>query len=132
MSWAFANITCDYFNILSKPDQEASHSESIPAINDSKDSRNCGLDGILADYLKHLSDSVIPLLSMCVNSLFVLVLLPESMQSVVLVPIVKNKTAIICNKNNYNIPIALANVVSKVFETIIYDRIAYSLSTCNN
>ena len=48
------------------------------------------------------------------------------------VPIVKNKTASICSKSNYNIPTALANVVSKVFETIIYDRIAYSLSTCNN
>ena len=53
------------------------------------------------------------------------------MISVVLVPIVKNKNASICSKSNYR-PIALASIVSKVFEKIIYDRIAYSLITCDN
>ena len=53
MSWAFANITCEYFDIFSKP---ASHSEIIHAINDSKDNRNCGLGGIPAEYLEQCSD----------------------------------------------------------------------------
>ena len=52
------------------------------------------------------------------------------MISVVLVPIVKNQNAIICSKSNR--PIALASIVFKVFEKIIYDRIAYSLITCDN
>ena len=68
---------------------------------------------------------------MCFTSLFVHGILPESMISVVLVPIVKNKNASICSKSNYR-PIALASIVSKVYEKIIYDRIAYSLITCDN
>ena len=57
--------------------------------------------------------------------------LPEAMISVVLVPIVKNKSASICSKSNYR-PIALASIVSKVLEKIIYDRIAVYLTTCSN
>ena len=57
--------------------------------------------------------------------------LPESMISVVLVPIVKNKSASICSKSNYR-PIALASIVSTVLEKLIYDRIAVYLNTCSN
>ena len=39
--------------------------------------------------------------------------LPEAIISVVLVPIVKNKTASICSKSNYR-HIALASIVSKL------------------
>ena len=53
------------------------------------------------------------------------------MISVVLVPIVKNKSASICSKSNYR-PIALASIVSKVLEKLIYDRIAVYLNTCSN
>ena len=53
------------------------------------------------------------------------------MISVVLVPIVKNKSASICSKSNYR-PIALASIVSKVLEKLIYDRIALYLNTCSN
>ena len=92
-----------------------SHSEIIHAIKDLKDNKSCGLDGISAEHLKHCSDVIIPLLSMCFTSLFVHGILPESMISVVLVPIVQNKNASICSKSNYR-PIALASIVSKVFE----------------
>ena len=50
---------------------------------------------------------------------------------VVLVPIVKNKSASVCSKSNYR-PIALASIVSKVFEKLIYGRIAYNLTTCSS
>ena len=49
--------------------------------------------------------------------------LPPSMISVVLVPIVKNKRISICSKNNYR-PIALASIMSKLLEKIIYERIS--------
>ena len=49
----------------------------------------------------------------------------------VIVPIVKNKRASICSKVNY-IPIALASIVSKIFEKLLYDRISYALTTCSN
>ena len=71
---------------------------------------------------------IIPLLSMCFTSLFVHGILPESMISVILVPIVKNKSASICNYR----PIALTSIASKVFEKFIYDHITYNLTTCSN
>ena len=112
-------------------DMEVSHSDIIQAIQDLKDSKSCGVDGIYAEHLKHCSNLIIPLLSMCFSSLFVHGCLSEAMISVVLVPIVKNKSASICSKSNYR-PIALASIVSKVLEKLIYDRIAVYLNTCSN
>ena len=89
------------------------------------------MDGIYAEHLKHCGNLIIPLLSMCFSSLFVQGFLPEAMISVVLVPIVKHKSASICSKSNYR-PIALASIVSKVVEKIIYDPIALYLTTCSN
>ena len=69
---------------------------------------------------------------MCFSSLFVHGCLPEAMISVVLVPIVKNKSASICSKSNYRPNIALASIVSNVLEKLIYDPIAVYLNTCSN
>ena len=95
-------------------DIEMSHSEIMQAIKDLKDSNSCGLKGIYAEHLKQCSDRIIPLLSKCFTSLFVHGSLPDSMIYVVLVSIVKNKSASLCSKSNYR-PIALASIVSKVF-----------------
>ena len=124
----YVNNLCKNFE--NEMDIEVSHSEIIQAIKDLKDSKICGLDGVYVEHLKHCSDIIIPLLSMCFTSLFVQGILPDSM-IYVLVPIVKNKSASICSKSNYR-PIALASIVYKVFEKLIYDRIAYSLTTCSN
>ena len=51
--------------------------------------------------------------------------------SVVLVPIIKDKTAKINDKNNYR-PIAIASIISKVFEIILLDRLSDVVNTnCN-
>ena len=101
-----------------------SHLEIIHAITDLRDNKR-------TEHLKHCSDVIIQLLSMCITSLFVHGILPESKVSVVLVPIVRNKNASICSSSNYR-HIALASIVFNVFKTIIYDRITYSLITCDN
>ena len=112
-------------------DVEVSHPEVTNAIKELSDNKSCGLDGIHAEHLKHCSDILIPLLSKCFTGLLVHGTLPESMIDVVLVPIVKNKRASICSKANYR-PIALASIVSKIFEKLLYDRISYALTTCSN
>ena len=76
-------------------------SDIIQAIQDIKDSNSCGLDDIYAEHLKHCSNLIVQLLSMCNSSLFVHGCLPEAVISFVLVPIVKNKSASICSKSNY-------------------------------
>ena len=119
-------------NVAYGLDVEVSHSEVINySINELSDNKSCGLDGIHAEHLKHYSDRIIPMLSKCFTGLLVHGTLPESMISVVLVPIVKNKRASICSKSNYR-NIALASIVSKIFEKLLYDRISYALTTCSN
>ena len=52
-------------------DVEVSYSEIISVIKYLKDNKNCGLDDISAEHLKHCSDVIIPMLSVCFISLFV-------------------------------------------------------------
>ena len=66
--------------------------QEVQTIQDIKNSNSCGLDGISAEHLGFLS---------------------EAMISVVLVPIVKNKSAGVA-KSNYR-PIALASTVDPKF-----------------
>ena len=107
---------------------EVTHSEIFSAINDLANNKSCGLDGVNAEHLKHCSDRIVP---MCFTGLFIHGVLPPSIISVVLVPIVKNKRISICSKNNYR-PIALASIMSKLLEKIIHERVSEALETCSN
>ena len=49
----------------------------------------------------------------------------------ILVPVIKSKTGRIMSKDNYR-PLALASVVSKVAESIIFNRISCYLDTYPN
>ena len=57
--------------------------------------------------------------------------LPQSLLTVILVPIIKNKAGNINSINNYR-PIALASVMSKIIEHIILERIEHQLITNPN
>ena len=91
----------------------------------------CGLDGVSAEHLKHCSSRITPLLAMCITGFMVHGFLPESMMSVVLIPIIKDKKAKISSIDNYR-PVAIASVVSKVVERILLDRLSEYLDTMGN
>ena len=93
--------------------------------------KSCGLDGIYAEHLKFGSYLLANLLSQCMSSFFTHGSLPNSMIANVLGPVIKSKTGRIMSKDNYR-PIALASVVSKVVEIVIYNRISVYLDTCPN
>ena len=82
----------------------------------------CGSDGICSEHLKYAYNVLVPLLAMCFNSFISHGFLPESMLSVMLVPVIKDKAGKISSKDNYH-PIALASVISKLVEVIMLDRI---------
>ena len=68
---------------------------------------------------------------MCISALFIHGFLPDSMLSVVLVPVIKDKCRKINDSDNYR-PIALASVISKVIEKILLTRMSDLLiTTCN-
>ena len=84
-----------------------------------------------ADNLLYCSRRVLPLLAMCVSSLFIHGFLRDSMLSVVLVPVIKNESRRINDSDNY-LPAALTSIVSKVVEKVIVNRISqFLLTTCN-
>ena len=58
-------------------------------------------------------------------------MLPPSMISVLLVPIVKDKRDSVCSTSNYR-PIALVSITSKLLEKIILNRISDNLVTNPN
>ena len=93
--------------------------------------KSCGADKIYAEHLKYAGNRVVPMLAVCLTWLLVHGVLPESMISVILVPVIKDKTGKINSKDNYR-PIALASVLSKVLEYIILDRIEMYLVTQDN
>ena len=105
--------------------------EIAKAISDLDGNKSCGLDGIHAEHLKLGSRLLFTLLGHCLTSFFVHGFLPESMIHNVLVPVIKSKTGHSMSKYNYR-PIALASIVSKVAESIIFNRISCYLDTCPN
>ena len=104
-------------NVAYSDDIPITESEVAHAINKLDNHKSCGLDGIYAEHLRYCSNKILPMLSMCFSSLCIHGVLPDSLVAVVLVPIIKNKSESVCNKNNYR-PIALASVISKVLEYI--------------
>ena len=93
--------------------------------------KSCGLDGIMAEHLKYASQRLHYLLSMCLTGFFIHGFLPESMMSVLIVPVIKDKAGNINAKDNYR-PIALANIISKIVEIIMLDRMKTHLLTQPN
>ena len=87
--------------------------EISDAIKSLDSNKSCGLEGIYAEHMKFASKRFIYLLSLCFTGLFVHGILPDSLMSVILVPIVKNKCGNINSKDNY-MQIALASIVSKL------------------
>ena len=119
------SLDSDYKNV------KVNNTEIFDAIKSLDSNKSCGLDGIYAEHLKYASKRLIYLLSLCFTGLLVHGILPDSLMSVILVPIVKNKCGNINSKDNYR-PIALASIVSKLMEKIILNRIEHFLITNAN
>ena len=96
-----------------------------------KDNKACGQDGIHSEHLKFASARLSTLLALCFTSFLIHGVLPDNIMSVVLVPVIKDKAGKINSKDNYR-PIALASILSKIFEMVILDRISIYLLTNDN
>lgn len=100
-------------------------------IKELKVKKSCGMDGIFVEHLQYSSTVLVDFLSQCISSFFVHCYLPDSLMSVVLVPIIKSKSGSINSKNNYR-PIALASVLSKVVEKVLISRFDDHVYTSTN
>ena len=65
--------------------------------------KSCSLDGVYAEHLKYSSNGYKILLAECLTSFLRHGFLPESLMSVVLVPIIKDKSGQINSIDNYRL-----------------------------
>ena len=93
------------------------------AINKLAEGKSCGIDGIYAEHLKHCSTNYMTLIAKCFTSFLIHGFLPETLMSVVLVPIIKDKSGKINSKDNYR-PIAIASNISKLLEILLLERLS--------
>ena len=93
--------------------------------------KNCFRYTIIETNLQYASNVLVPLLAMGFTSFISHGFLPETMLSVMLVPVIKDKAGKISSKDNYR-PIALASVISKLVEVIMLDRIEMYMITNPN
>ena len=101
------------------------HNVSVQEVIDSlpklASGRSSGHDGLNAEHFKHAGHMCHTHLSLCFTMMLRHSYLPSDFSKVVLVPLVKDKTRNISDKDNYR-PIALASVSSKLLELIILHR----------
>lgn len=99
--------------------------EIFQAIKNLSANKTTGMDSISAEHLKFASTRLCPLLALCFTALMVHGFLPDSMTTVLLGPVIKDKAGKVGSSDNYR-PIALANILFKVVEQILFERIIIS------
>ena len=120
-----------YSNVDFDPNVVVNPSEVEEGINKLAGGKSCAMDGVYAEHLKYCSNNYTALLAKCMTSFLVHGFLPESLMSVVLVPIIKDKSGKITSKDNYR-PIAITSTMSKLLEIILLERLSTFLLTTSN
>ena len=105
--------------------------EVFNAIGQLSDRKASGLDTITAEHLKLAGPRLAVLLAICFSGLLTHGILPDSLLSVVLVPVIKDKAGKVGSIDNYR-PIALASILSKVLERLLLDRLSVYITTTDN
>ena len=125
------NIMVQLENIQYTNDMTVSARDVSNLISQLKCGKAAGSDDLCAEYFRFAHDKLHALLSMCFTLFFTHCYLPLSMIETIIVPIVKNKCGNLSDSNNYR-PIALATIISKLFESAILLKCEMFLDTCPN
>ena len=124
-------------SVLSRLNEDAGAIKNITvqeicdAIRDLSSGRSGGYDGLDAEHFKFAGHSCVIHLSLCFTMMLKHSHLPNGLTKVLLIPILKDKTGDISDKDNYR-PIALASVSSKILETTILNRSRDCLQTSDH
>ena len=105
--------------------------EITKSIESLKTGKANGPDGLSAEHFKLCGNRLAVLLSFVFTSMSSHCFIPENFQKSVIIPLVKDKTGDITDKNNYH-PIALSTMMSKIIEKIFMDRYESLFCTTDN
>ena len=90
-----------------------------------------GLDLIPNEFYKRAPDNILSFLSIILNAFLNHAFLPNILMHVLIVPLLKGKLKSPSESSNYR-PIAIATAASKIFETLVFERIRIFLHTSDN
>ncbi len=90
-------------------------------VHDTPKGKSPGLDHISIEHLLYAPRRVLVLLSLLFTCMFTHGIIPSLIMNVALIPILKNKLGSIKDVGNYR-PIAIASILSKIFERLILRR----------
>ena len=107
------------------------YNDVYKAVNQLKTGKSSGLDGLSSEHILLSCPFVCKPLAALFTSMLTHGFMPQSMINSVIVPVVKSKTKSVMDKSNYR-PIALATVLSKVFERILLKRLEKYVSLEDN
>ena len=93
--------------------------------------KSAGPDGIFAESIKFAHHRIHVLLSLCFSLCLTHGYMPLDMIKTTIVPVIKNKCGNLADSNNYR-PIAIATIVSKLYESTILYKCEDFLKTCDN
>ena len=130
---------CDIFNCVksnsfvagdvdNSEDVIVSPQEVYDIMTGLNNNKSCGANRISAEHSKNASGKLYPLLAICFTGFLIYGVLPNSLMSVILVLVIKDKAGKMNSKGNYR-PIALASTLSKVSERAILRKIETFLTT---
>ncbi len=113
-----SNLSHLKYDITLVTDMIVSADEIRKSISKLDSNKAWGEEKISAEHLMHASERILHLMAMCITGFLVHGFLPDNLISVILIPVIKEKTGKINSKANYR-PIALASIISKLFENIL-------------
>ena len=90
-----------------------------------------GLDGVKGDHLKYAHPTLLLHLSLLFTVMFRHHYTPQQFINIMIRNLVKDQHKSLSDKSNYR-PIALASIISKLFERIILQRCSQNLKTSDN
>ncbi|KAJ2945534.1 hypothetical protein O0L34_g353 [Tuta absoluta] len=101
------------------------------AIKSISKGKSPGHDGLSIEHLQHAGPHISRVLGMfytlCIRHSY----LPQDLMRTIVVPVVKDKTGDISDKNNYR-PISLATIIAKVFDSVLNTQLEKHLNLHSN
>ena len=96
-----------------------------------KKGKNVGPDGLSVEHINYADNTIIDTLVLLINNMLLNSYFPSKLIESYILPIIKNKNKRTTDSANYR-PIFISNVICKIIEKVIYNRIYKLLSTHDN